>query len=110
MTDAMASDLFSEFDGGKNFDHLMNTVITYELALREIEKDFYKWRLDKSRNFSEYFVWNRVKDGMPVSVSKLTYYPFLEKLRKYIKVLPKAESYYEEQRARKLSQIHKNNE
>jgi len=105
MTELDIIEVFGDFASGSKMEQIVSKVLQYEVALREVENAFYKWRLDKTKNFSEYFVWNRIDDNYNISVSKLTYFDLLEKLRRYARVLHKAELFYEEQRARKLSQI-----
>jgi hypothetical protein len=103
-------DKFGNYDGGKSqYDELINITTNYETALASVEKSYYKWGLDKGKHFAQYFIWNRVKENENVSFSKSTYFVFLERLKKYSNILPKSEINYEEQRAKKISQINKSN-
>lgn len=109
MTEVEIQEIFGKFNTGEKMEEMIAKLIDYERALAEVENAFYKWRFDKLKQFGEYFIWERIKDNSYIGFSKLTYFALLEKLKKYARVLPKSELFYEEQRARKLSKIHKEN-
>jgi hypothetical protein len=109
VNEALIDTEFAWNGSKERFDELMMKVTLYERALLEIEKSYYKWRLTNTKEFSKYFNWKRAKTGMYASYGKLTFFSFLDMLKKYAKVLPQAEIFYEEQRLKKLAEIEKRN-
>lgn len=105
-----AVELYGTFGDGDQFESLVNIITNYERALKSVEDNFYKWRLDNTKYFTTYFKWNRVKDGDYVSFGKFTHFSFYDRLKKYIDILPKAEAFYEENRISKIEDMKKRNE
>lgn len=110
LSSERAAELYGTFGDGDQFESLVNLVTNYERALKSVEDNFYKWRLDRSKYFTLYFKWNRVKDGEHVSFGKFPYFGFYDRLKKYIDILPNAEAFYEENRINKIEDMKKRNE
>lgn len=110
LTNERATELYGNFGDGDQFESLVNRVNNYERALKSVENNFYKWRLDRSKYFTLYFKWNRVKDGEHVSFGKFAYFGFYDRLKKYIDILPKAEAFYEQNRVSKIEDMKKRNQ
>ncbi len=110
LTETEINTLYEVFNfDKKQFDDLVDIVTNYERALRVVENSFYKWRFDDTKIFAQYFVWGRIKEDDSLSFDKVNYSAFLKMLRKYAKVLPKAENFYDEQRGRKILHITRKN-
>lgn len=93
-----------QIDASK-FEELRNYVVNYERALNAIENDFHKWRLNKMKSFTKFFEWKRLAIGECPNFGRLEYNTLLDKLNKYCMYLPQSESFYEQQRAKKISEI-----
>lgn len=110
LTNEKAIEIYGTFGDGNQFESLVNRVTNYERALKSVENNFYKWRLDRSKYFTLYFKWNRLKDGEHISFGKLAYFAFYDRLKKYIELLPQAEAFYEQNRISKIEDMNRRNQ